>query len=320
MAVNKKTDKKRWTRHQLQLMAVFLVSMISIAVMAIMIMQLFLRSEPFRLSARIIQSSPEVAGVVGKVLEYQMRWPFIMHSTDEWGSADFTIKVIGTGGSIRASIALSKDKGKWRATSASYQDKNGYERSITIPATEEKKALKAVRQQKPVEDLKSGSLQPEGAGRPAGREEDIELEAGHRFFAQNEFEKAIIEYDKLVQNNPRNYLAYFWRGRALIKLNMQETAVSEFTKVIQLKPKEYEAYDWLGWLKTQNGNYDEAIRHLTKSVALNPKNGWAYYMRGECYYRKGDVEKALLDAEKSCRLRFKKGCLIYETLMRNRES
>lgn len=319
MTVDQKAVKKRWNRHRLQLAAVLLVSLASIAFLAAMIMQLFLRSEPFRLSERIIQRSPEIVEAVGKVQEYQLRWPFIMHSMDERGSADFTLQVIGVKGSVRVSIALSKDKGKWRATSAFYQDRNGFERSITIPEFEEKKASKAVRQQKHDEDLKSGSIQPEGAGKLVGREEDRELEDGHRFFAQNEFEKAIIEYDKVLQENPRAYMAHFWRGRALIKLNMMETAASEFSKVIQLKPKEYEAYDWLGWLKTQNGQYDEAVRYLTKSVSLNPKNGWAYYMRGECYYRKGIIEKALLDAEKSCQLRFKKGCIIYETLIRNSE-
>lgn len=320
MAVDKKVGKRRQIRHQLQLVAVLIISLAAIAVFLTMAMQLFFRSEPFRLSEKIIKGSPEIAEVVGKIMEYQLRWPFIMHSTDERGSADFTIKVIGTKGAVRTSIALSKDKGKWRATSAYYQDSNGFERSITVPQAEEKKAVKVVKQLKQDDELKSGSLQPEGAGRPAGKEEDEDLGAGHRYFARNEFEKAIIEYDKAIQNNPGNYLAYYWRGRALIKLNMLETAVSEFTKVIQLKPKEYEAYDWLGWLKTQNGQYDEAIKYLTKSVTLNQKNGWAYYMRGECHYRKGNMDKALLDAEKSCQLRFKKGCLIYEALLRKTEN
>lgn len=319
MAVEKTNGKRRQIRHQLQLIAVLIVSLAAIAVFLTMAMQLFFRSEPFRLSEKIIRSSPEIAAVVGRIMEYQLRWPFIMHSTVERGSADFTIQVIGTKGTVRTSIALSKDKGKWRATSASYLDGKGFERSITVPQAEEKKAVKVVKQQRQDEEHRAGSLQPEGAGRPLGKEEDEELGAGHRHFARNDFEKAIVEYDRAIQSNPGNYLAHFWRGRALIKLNMLETAVSEFTRVIQLKPREYEAYDWLGWLKTQSGQYDEAIRYLTKSVTLNQKNGWAFYMRGECHYRRGSVEKALLDAEKSCRLRFRQGCLIYEALLKKSE-
>jgi len=135
---------------------------------------------------------------------------------------------------------------------------------------------------------------------------------GHSLYRKKIYRKALQEFDKVIQLDPNNYRAYFWRGRVHIKLKRYSNATVDFQMVIKLKPDYAEAYDNLGWLYMQLVEYDESIKYLSKSLELKPNDGWAYYTRGRCYFQKGDLQKALKDTKTSCSLGYKKGCQAFK--------
>ncbi|MEP7364126.1 MAG: tetratricopeptide repeat protein, partial [Acidobacteriota bacterium] len=54
-----------------------------------------------------------------------------------------------------------------------------------------------------------------------------------------------------------------------------DKAISDFRKAIQLDPKSAEAHLWLGIALRKQGSNEEARQALEKSVALNPARAWA---------------------------------------------
>jgi tetratricopeptide (TPR) repeat protein len=135
---------------------------------------------------------------------------------------------------------------------------------------------------------------------------------GHSLYRKKIYRKALHEFDKVIELDPNNYRAYFWRGRVYIKVKRYKEATVDFKMVIKLKPDYADAYDNLGWLYIQIHEYDESIEYLSKSLELKPNDGWAYYTRGRCYFQKGDLQKAIRDSKTSCGLGYKKGCQAYK--------
>lgn len=144
------------------------------------------------------------------------------------------------------------------------------------------------------------------------REVSKHFKTGRSLYRRRMYRKALQEFDKVIEIDPNNYRAYFWRGRLYLKTNRYNKAITDFKMVIKLKSDYAEAYNNLGWLYVQLEEYDESIKYLSKSLELQPNDGWTYYTRGRCYFRKGDLRKALKDTKTSCSLGYKKGCEVYK--------
>ncbi len=153
-----------------------------------------------------------------------------------------------------------------------------------------------------------------GTWSPSKKEKEIikHFRTGHSLYRKKIYSKALPEFDKVIELDPNNYRAYFWRGRVYIKIERYNEATVDFQMVIKLKPDYAEAYDNLGWLYMHIDEYDESIKYLSKSLELKPNDGWTYYTRGRCYFQKGDLQKALKDTKTSCSLGYKKGCQAYK--------
>lgn len=147
-----------------------------------------------------------------------------------------------------------------------------------------------------------------------GYENGKPLQKGHRFYKKKRFAQAILQYSQAVKNEPENFEAYFWRGRAYLKTNQYNRAIDDFEKTVQLNSRYTPAYNNLGWLYGRQEEYDTSIGHLNRSIELAPDKGWAYYYRGYVYRKKGDKKSALRDTREACRLKYEKACEIYQKL------
>lgn len=139
---------------------------------------------------------------------------------------------------------------------------------------------------------------------------------GFNHYKEGEFDKALGEFNGAVEIDPENSEAYFWRGRALMKVTRYGDATADFEMAVKLNPAYADAYDNLGWLYARAGKYDKSIMCLTRAIELKPDNGWAYYYRGRMHYKIGEMQMALSDAEEACRLGLQDGCTMYERLKR----
>jgi tetratricopeptide (TPR) repeat protein len=94
---------------------------------------------------------------------------------------------------------------------------------------------------------------------------------GIAWYSKKEYDKAIADYTKAIESNPRSDEAYYNRGNAW--------------------------YD--------KGDYTKAIADYTKVIEINPKDALAYHCRGDAWEKKGNHAKAKADYAKAKELGYK---------------
>ncbi len=236
-------------------------------------------SDAFKTAEAFVRENPEIKAVTGDVKSCDLRFPFDYKTSNGTGRAEFGIHVEGTSGSTKAYVSLRKQQNQWAVVSADYEDRDGRKKPL-------------LRQEKT----------------PAG------LTLAHNYFKQKNFGKAIEAYSDYLSLHPKEYQAFYWRGRAYWEKKQPDRAVADFKKVVELKRDYVAAYEWLGWISARQEKYDDGIRYLTRSIELRPDRAWSYYQRGRCYYKKNDRASALKDVKKSCDLGYKEGCTVYESM------
>ncbi|GBU28983.1 hypothetical protein R84B8_02545 [Treponema sp. R8-4-B8] len=125
---------------------------------------------------------------------------------------------------------------------------------------------------------------------------------GEKLRLKNQFDEAIIAFNKAIELNPKNAIAYGGRGEAFRGKKQYDKAINDFNKAIELNPKNAFAYRCRGEALRCKNQYDKAINDFTKAIELNPKNAFAYRGRGVAYRLKGNNKQAVSDLEKSLKL------------------
>jgi tetratricopeptide (TPR) repeat protein len=91
---------------------------------------------------------------------------------------------------------------------------------------------------------------------------------------------ALQEVNRAIELNPKSALAWVSRGVGNYYLPAQfgggvDKAIRDFEKAIQLDPKLAEAHLWLGVALRKANRNAEARKALEKSLQLNPRRLWA---------------------------------------------
>ena len=133
-------------------------------------------------------------------------------------------------------------------------------------------------------------------------------ESGDVFFDNNEYDKAIDEYNKATELNPKDALSYKNRGVVFWRLGEIDKAVVEYTKAIELNDKFSDAYRCLGRMLNENQQYDEALFYLAKAIESEPDNSKNYNARGTIYFSKQKYDKAMVDFTKAIKLEPDSSC------------
>ena len=75
-------------------------------------------------------------------------------------------------------------------------------------------------------------------------------------------------------------LTYYYKGE-------YDKAIKEYNKAIELNPKYAEAFNNRGLAYRHKGELDRAIKDYNKAIELNPKYAKAFNNRGVAYARRG---------------------------------
>jgi tetratricopeptide (TPR) repeat protein len=103
---------------------------------------------------------------------------------------------------------------------------------------------------------------------------------GNAWFDKGDYDRAIAEYTKAIEIDPRFAVAYYNRGLAWGKKGDYDRAIAEYTKAIELDPEHADAYNNRGIAWVKKGEYDKAITDWTKAIELDPTDAVPYYNRG----------------------------------------
>ena len=133
-------------------------------------------------------------------------------------------------------------------------------------------------------------------------EAKIYFNRGLKHQNQNEYEKAIADYNKAIELNPNYVYAYGNRGISYKNLGKYELAIADYNKAIELNPKYGNAYNNRGVSYQNLEKYELAIADYNKAIELNPKHANAYNNRGNSYKNLGKYELAIADYNKAIEL------------------
>ena len=188
------------------------------------------------------------------------------------------------------------------------------------------------------EILAAAPIGPRGVGGGGGgdgddgedEDKDIVIERATELVEDHNYDEAVVEYDRLLQDDPDNVALlrdrastqllrggydyairdydhlltvkqepdadlYYNRGCALLAANRLEEALSDFTKSISMNETWSLAYNNRGVTYAKLGKYDLAIADFSEGIKLEPNNKLAYRNRAMAYKKLGELRKAQED-------------------------
>ncbi len=109
-------------------------------------------------------------------------------------------------------------------------------------------------------------------------------------------EGAIVDYTKIIENDPGNVTAYVQRGHAkanstqyndennpaiaVLNQAILNSSISDFDKALKLEPYKADAFLGRGQVNHQSDKFQAAIDDYSIAIEINPRLFEAYYWRG----------------------------------------
>jgi len=165
---------------------------------------------------------------------------------------------------------------------------------------------------------------------PVQAQEAPSLIRGLQFYNEEKFDRALLEFSKILEKDPSNIEAHYFKGLTFNKAEKPEKAVVTFKKVLALDPKysgarlqlgiayfklklnteaieQFEkvldkdnasAHLFLGFTLQQMGKYEESLIHFQTAMSLDPSfSQVALFQIGLAYAEMNEKEDAKLAME-----------------------
>ena len=125
------------------------------------------------------------------------------------------------------------------------------------------------------------------------------IRRGNAFYYNQDYDKAINDYNKALEYNPNDALSYYNRGFAWIANKKYDKAINDYNKVIEIDPNFSSAYVIMASVLRVLKKYDEAIKNYTKAIEIDHKFANAYLNRGIALKEQNeDLDRSKLDFRK----------------------
>lgn len=119
---------------------------------------------------------------------------------------------------------------------------------------------------------------------------------------RKDYDRAIENFTKAIQLNPKYSEAYNNRGIAFVAKGNYEKALADYNTAIELNPEFFYAFINRGKLYSDQVNHQQAIKDYSRAIELNPDNAVAYYDRANSYSSQRNFEPAIRDYSRAIEL------------------
>jgi serine/threonine protein kinase/tetratricopeptide (TPR) repeat protein len=122
---------------------------------------------------------------------------------------------------------------------------------------------------------------------------DVHVTLGQVRYQTGQYDPAIAEFNRALQQQPNNIDAVLGLARAYDKKNDLPKAESEYKKAIELQPKYWSAYNAMGIFYLMHANAPASIPFFQKVIQLAPDNTRGYGNLGGAYQQMGRYDDAI---------------------------
>jgi len=122
---------------------------------------------------------------------------------------------------------------------------------------------------------------------------------GDDHYRKGEYDRAISNYNKALEIDPRNDAVYLNRGNAYARKGQYDQAISDYGKALEIDPKKEAVYFFRGNANFNKKEYDQAISDYSKALEINPRHALVYFNRGVAHGKKGQYDQAISDYNKA---------------------
>jgi tetratricopeptide (TPR) repeat protein len=110
---------------------------------------------------------------------------------------------------------------------------------------------------------------------------------------RQQFDAALLEYDRALERDPRFPQAFFGRGNVFRERGDFPAAAAEYRRAIELKPDYAEAYFNLGFVLERQSDLAGAADAYRRAIELRPNYARAHNALGQLLVRAKQLEPAL---------------------------
>jgi tetratricopeptide (TPR) repeat protein len=136
------------------------------------------------------------------------------------------------------------------------------------------------------------------AGRAGTKSPTVYLQRGNGWYAKEDYDSAISDYNEAINRNPNFVDAFTNRGVAWFKRGDFDRAIKDFRDAIRLDPKSVGAYNNRGLALYNKGEFDLAIKDFDKAISLDSKFANAYNNRSLAWRERRKFDRAIWDLDR----------------------
>lgn len=105
--------------------------------------------------------------------------------------------------------------------------------------------------------------------------------SGMEKLQNNDFEGAIADFNKAIELDPKNAVAYLNRANARFGIGDLDCAVADFDKAIELKPDDANGYIGRATIFLALHEIEKAEQNVSKALEIDPNNPAAQTIKGQ---------------------------------------
>jgi tetratricopeptide (TPR) repeat protein len=132
---------------------------------------------------------------------------------------------------------------------------------------------------------------------------DDYLAAAAQKYGKRDYRGALAEYDRIIQLQPNNAIAYNYRGVLKEKIQDLQGGLADYNRAISIDANYGEAYSNRGTLKASKlQDIQGALADYDLAIELNPKDAPAYSNRGNLKVKNMQIDAGLVDYNRAIQL------------------
>lgn len=118
------------------------------------------------------------------------------------------------------------------------------------------------------------------------------IDEGNRNYSKGEYNSAIQLYNKALDINPNNHVAWYNKGLSLYNLGKYVEALQCYLKALSINPNYIEAWNSAGITLQILGENDDAIECYNKALYINPNHIQAQHNRNLALLRSASLQRS----------------------------